>query len=196
MLRSFLPWLMVASVGCVPRLYSEGGAGGPWSWEAPENRWGVDEPPEGLLGTGWSTGQVAPDFRLIDQHGEEVALWQFYGRVVLVDISTMWCAPCRDLAAHTEETWQDYDDEGFVYLTVLQEDVEGEPVTPEDQVVWADAYGITSPVLGDPDKAGTGAAILQGQYPAVLVIDRDLVVVERVNPPDDASVRAAIEDAL
>ena len=59
----------------------------------------------------------------------------------------------------------------------------------------AENFEITSPVLGDGDKA-TAAAVQQGQYPAVLVIGPDLTVLERVNPPDDAEVHNAVERAL
>ncbi len=182
-------------VGCTPRLYTEA-AQGEWEWNAPENSWPLNEPPQGTVGTGYAAGQVVPDFRLVDQHGDEVALWQFYGNVIMLDISTIWCRPCQDLAAHTEETALDYADQGFVYVTVLQEDLEGEPPDLEDLETWADLFGITSPILADGDKAGTGGAIEQGVYPAVLIIDRELRVAQRVSPPDDANVRAAIEAEL
>jgi glutathione peroxidase-family protein len=130
-----------------------------------------------------------------DQRGQEVSLWQFHGNVVLLDISTMWCAPCQDLALGTEETYHQFADRGFVYLTVLQEDVESQPPEVDDLSAWAAEFGITSPVLADGEKF-TGEAVQQGLYPAVLLIGRDLRVIERVLPADDPSVRAAISDAL
>jgi hypothetical protein len=108
----------------------------------------------------------------------------------------MWCAPCQELAQHTEETAADYADDDFIYVTVLQEDADGAAPDLDDLNAWADLFGITAPVLGDGSKDGTGPAVIQGQYPAVMVIDRELTVVERVNPPEDADVRAAIEAAL
>ncbi len=190
--------LAALAAACVPRLYTER-PNGPddGSWEPPANGWPMAEPPAGLAGEGFDEGEVPPDFRLVDQHGDEVSLWQFWGQVVLLDVSTMWCAPCRDIAAHAQETQDDYGADGFVYLTVLQQNVEGGPPTGEDLESWADVFGISgAPVLADGDASATGGAVRLGQFPAVLVLDRALVVAERVNPVDDPTIRAAIEEAL
>jgi len=191
-------WIVVTALftsGCIPDLYTAAGQG-KWSWEAPENSWSLSEPPDGTVGTGFNEGDIVPDFRLTDQFGDEVSLWQFYGDVILLDVSTMWCSPCQKLAEDTAETYHDYKDEGFTYLTVLQEDVEGASLDRSELNEWVEAYEIVSPVLDDDTKEGTGGAISQGQYPAVMVINRRLKVVERVNPPEDSEVREAIESVL
>jgi len=189
-------WLVMTGVGlqgCVPDLTSSGANAGPW--EAPENQWPLREPPANLVGTGFAEGQVPPDFRLLDQHGDEVSLWQFYGSVVLLDVSTMWCGPCQEIAGHTEATYDSFKDDGFMYLTVLHEDVENRPPTTEDLEEWAAGFGISAPILADGDQA-TGAAVTQGQYPAVIVIGRDMTIVDRPRSLDAATIDGAIEDAL
>jgi len=186
--------VIAATSACAPRLYTEAGLN-PQTWVAPENSWPLSEPPAALSAEGFAAGQVVPDLRLMDQHAAEVSLWQFHGRIVALDISTMWCAPCQELASGTEETTHQFAGEDFVYLTVLQEDVESEAPDLEDLTLWAEEFGITSPILADGEKH-TGPAIQQGQFPAVLLIGRDLRVIERVNPADDPSVRAAVADAL
>lgn len=188
-----LPLLLLATA-CVPSL--EGVAVEPYVWTRPENTWPIAEPPEDLVGEGFFAGEVPHDFRLTDQHGDEVSLWQFYGKVVVVDISTMWCAPCRDLAQTTEETYQDYVDQDFMYLTILPENVENEPPSREDLNLWADQFSITAPVVADPHADWAASAVNNGQYPAVFVLDRELRVAERVNPPDDPTLHAAIGRAL
>lgn len=195
-------WLSLLLVGCLPRLYSDGsGDGG--VWQPPENDWPFAAPPDGLVGQGFTPGDVVPDFRGNDQFGNEVAMWQFYGNVVLVDISTMWCDPCRELALDAEETARDYADEGFVYLTVLHEDQQGDPPTQADLNSWAafpasfGSEAITGPIMADPKGSGGSApAVLQGQYPALILVDRELHVVERVEPASDANIRAAVESEL
>jgi thiol-disulfide isomerase/thioredoxin len=179
--------------GCVPQLTSSGIDGGPW--QAPANRWNVSDPPEDLVNVGFSVGQTPPDFRLLDQFGEEVSLWQFYGRVVLLDVSTMWCGPCQEVASHTQNTFEEHVDDGFMYLTVLHEDVENRPPTQDDLNLWADYYQIKAPVLADGDQA-TGLAVTQGQYPAVMVIGRDMKIATRPRSLDEGSIYDAIIDAL
>jgi thiol-disulfide isomerase/thioredoxin len=193
------------STGCLPRLYSEVDpdtgttsiTSSTVTWVGPTNSWEVTGPPAGTVGEGYEVGQTVPDVRLIDQHGDEVSLWQFYGDVMLLDISTIWCGPCQDLGAHTEAVWQDYGPElgdGFIYLTALQEDLEGGLVDPEDVQLWVDTFAISAPVLADSGKEV--AAVSNGQYPAVILIGRDLKVIQRVQGTADSEIRAAIEGAL
>lgn len=187
--------VLLLTAGCAPHLYTSDGTGEPWSWEAPENRWATQAPPEGTRGIGFAVGQTVPDVRVPDQFGDEVSLWQFSGRVVLFDISTMWCAPCQELAEGTEATIDYYADDPFAYLTVLQENVESQPPDQEDLNLWADNFEITGAVLADGERQ-TAAAVQQGQFPAVLVIGPDLVVRERVNPATDEEVHNAVDRAL
>jgi hypothetical protein len=59
----------------------------------PENDWwhaSASDVPEGLTGTGWGVGDTAHNFTFIDQNGDEVELYQFYGRVVLLDLFADW----------------------------------------------------------------------------------------------------------
>ena len=182
--------------GCIPRLYSAGTdidvTGG--DWVAPENDWPIATPPANIAGEGYDVGQVVPEFLLTDQFGADVSLWQFYGNVILLDISTIWCAPCQELASHAEDTWLDYRDRGFMHVTVLQEDLEGDPPDGADLNEWVEAFDLTTPVLADPDLQ-TGDAIRAGQFPTVLLINRDLVIVDRVGTTED-EVRRAIESEL
>ena len=165
-------------------------------WDDLDNSWPKAEPPADLVGEGFSTGQVIPNIQLVDQYDDTVALWQFYGDVIFLDISTMWCAPCQDLGEDTQETYEDYQDEGFMYATVLQENMSGETPAVTDLEMWANSYGINAPILSD-EFGVTNSATSQGTYPSLLVIGRDLMVVQdNVYPPTDASVRQAIEDAL
>lgn len=191
---------MWAVTGCVPHLFTEEGPVGPSTWVAPENGWTIVEPPTDLVPEGFAVGETVPDLRLADQFGDEVSLWQFHGNVILLDVSTVWCGPCQDLAEHTEDTWQTYRDQGFVYLTVLQQDIESNPPELDDILGWVDLFQITAPVLADGDLQALGAVLLVGgtaAYPGVLLIGRDLkVLIDPLETPDNATVEAAIEAAL
>ncbi|MCK6504475.1 hypothetical protein L6R53_13910 [Myxococcota bacterium] len=59
----------------------------------PENTWphaDVDDVPSDLEGTGWGVGDIAYNWTLLDQYGQEVELYQFYGQVIVIDNFTEW----------------------------------------------------------------------------------------------------------
>jgi hypothetical protein len=205
--RQLLSLATVATCGCMPRLYSSEavytdgqGARDGASWVAPSNRWPLSAPSPDAEGEGFSRGETILDVRAQDQFGDEVSLWQFSGQVMLLDVSTIWCRPCQILAQDAEHTWQDYRDEGFVYVTLIHEDSTGQTPDVDDLNLWTTEVPevpITAPVLADPrGSLGTAEMVQNGQYPALVIVDRDLRVVERVDQATDEVVRAAIERAL
>lgn len=59
----------------------------------PENSWWhalEDEVPGDLAGTGYREGDIAYDFTVVDQFGDEVQLYQFYGQVIVLDLFAEW----------------------------------------------------------------------------------------------------------
>ena len=194
-MRGLLLGMFLCSA-CVPALYSIGDDETGEAWVAPENSWEVSTPPEELVEEGFLPGNVLPDCRIPDQFTDTVSLWQFYGDVLVVDISTIWCGPCQELAEDTEETYNDYKPQGFTYITILAENATGGDTSNDDLNLWVDEFGISAPVLGDPGKTCTAAGVPDGQYPVVLVVDRQMRVREQVLPPSDEALRTAIEAAL
>ena len=59
-------------------------------------------PTHELSGTGIVLGETAYDFELNDQHGDTVSLYAFHGCVVVLDLITQWCSPCKDAAPELE----------------------------------------------------------------------------------------------
>jgi peroxiredoxin len=191
------PFLALMLSACTPHLYSPPDTGsGEWSWEAPENTWPSGEPPEGLEGQGWYAGDVVPDFRLVDQHGDEVSLWQFYGKVIVLDHSTYWCAVCQTLAQDVDETWHHFGSDDFMYLTLLSQDIDNEVPSVEVLQEWAGFFGITAPVLSD--DAGIADQVVGADgFPRVQLVGRDMRMInDQINPTTDAQIRAEVEAAL
>ena len=195
-----LIWSLL-SLGCTPILTTPGRGDDSGTeasdWSAPENTWSSSSPPPGLVGEGWQRDQVIPDVRLMDQHGDEVSLWQFYGSVVLLDVSTMWCSPCAELADEVDTTWHDYEDQGFIYVTMLPQDVAGQVPDQADLQTWASDHSITAPILSN-DQGHSDQIVPPGAaYPRLLLIDRSsTVLIEDIQPAEDATIRSSIESAL
>jgi len=140
----------------------------------PENSWWHAETadvPADLAGTGWRTGEVAHDFILTDQHGDEVQLYQFYGKVIVLDVFAQWCPPCQENAPHGQELWEESNGEAIV-LAATQEDYETNPPDNDDLNVWVDVYSLTHPVLADPTM--TQNQFVVTGYPTYVVIDQEM----------------------
>jgi hypothetical protein len=169
------------------------------AWTAPDNTWPVSAPPEDLVGEGCGRGQVFPDFRLPDQHGDVVSLWQFYGDVVLLHVSAMWIVHGPGGCGGGPQDTLDldpYGDRGFTRIEVVLEDSEGGLPDRDDLQLLAGFFGILDPVVGDGDRAGVGCALEDESLHAVVVLGRDLRVTEVLPWPDAEELEAAIEEAL
>ncbi len=186
--------------GCIPSFTSvDTGDTDPNAvWAAPENGWEMcaDGPAEGLVGQGYEVGMVLPDVRLPDQFEKTTSLWEFAGCVTVLDLSTIWCAPCQELAPHLEDIHVDYEERGIRTVTMHAEDIEGAPPDTADLNSWVDAFGLASPVLGDAAKTFSNPMLQNDAYPVVLVIDTDLTVAKRLTGSDPEGIRAAIDELL
>lgn len=152
----------------------------------------------------WDTcGQKPEDnpcnFTLKDHNGEEVELYDYYGKVIVVDLSTMWCGVCKSIAPVGERLVEEYGEENLVWLTVLVEDETGLEPEPDDLQRWIDMYGGHPPILAgnrsliDPD-AVTGYPVTG--WPTLAVIDRNMTLTNGLNGWSEGYIRSWIESSL
>jgi cytochrome c biogenesis protein CcmG/thiol:disulfide interchange protein DsbE len=113
--------------------------------------------------------QQAPDFTLplFDMFDEEqISLADLRGQVVVINFWASWCVECYKEAELLEQAWQDYKDQGVVFIGVDHLDTEKEALKYMAQ------YGITYP--SGPDK---GDKISQAYgitgVPETFFIDKD-----------------------
>jgi thiol-disulfide isomerase/thioredoxin len=57
----------------------------------------------------FSSGKDAIDFRFSDVNGKQVALSDFKGKVVYIDVWATWCAPCRAEIPHLKKLESEYE---------------------------------------------------------------------------------------
>jgi thiol-disulfide isomerase/thioredoxin len=129
-------------------------------------------------------GEHPCNFSLKNQHGETVELYDYYGKVIVIDLSAMWCGVCQNIASDGETLSQKYGDEDFVWLTILVEDESGTAPDQSDLERWATMFGITGQVLAgdrslvDPN-AETGYPVTG--WPTIAVVDKEMKIYNGVN---------------
>ena len=117
---------------------------------------------------------------LIDQNGKIWELYDYAGKVILLDFSTAWCYPCQ-VAGHRAQPIQDDYGDKVVFATILIEGITGESATQEDVNTWVIEHGITTaPILQGSreyvmDPAGI-TGYLVGGFPTYVYIDKDLKI--------------------
>ncbi|MCA9489153.1 MAG: TlpA family protein disulfide reductase [Myxococcales bacterium] len=114
-----------------------------------EGGWPIDACRHDIQPTGNAVGQITGDFALLDQHGETLHLHDFCGQEVLLLSSAMWCGPCQDEARDMAELYREYEDQGFLVITLLGENEFGGVPSQRNLAQWADAFGIDHPVVAD-----------------------------------------------
>ncbi len=149
-------------------------------------------------------GDRACNFRLTDQNGETWDLYQHEGDVILLDFSTAWCYPCQIAGMATQGIQDDYEGEGFHFVTVLIDGhTPGQEPSDSEIDIWVDDHGVTTaPILqGSRDKmldpTGTGVeGYLLGGFPTYIYIGRDLKFYSAHVGFSEEYVRQKIEEGL
>ena len=86
-----------------------------------------------------SVGSVVPDFVLTTFEGEEIALRDLAGQVVVINFWASWCTTCDAEAAELEQAYQMYKDRNVVFLGVDYSD------SDRPALAYLERFGITYP---------------------------------------------------
>lgn len=156
-LVAMLAWLILTTVfACAPKLESQDP-----DWESCSETF----------------GDHVCDFKLINQEGKEVSLYNYRGKVIILDLSVMWCGPCQAAAMEADDLVKYFGKENVVYITVLIEDRYGDTPDEEDLELWAKSFGIKiNPVLGASREFLNTTGYQITGWPTFYFIDRDMIL--------------------
>jgi len=138
-------------------------------------------------------GFLAPEFKLKTSDGQSIALTDYRGKAVLVNVWATWCPPCRAEMPTIEKVYQEYQNQGLVVLGVdstIQDD-------PTAIAPFVKQYNITFPILLDINGEASDLYELRS-LPTSFFIGRDGVIKEVVvgGPMSEALLRTNIEEIM
>ena len=136
---------------------------------------------------------LAPDFAAPDLKGQAVSLSALRGKVVVLNVWTTWCPPCREEMPSMERLAEHFRGRDFELLAVSQDEGDRDKVE-----AFARDLKLSFPVLLDPQRQ-VGERYGVWGYPETFVIDRNGYVVERVIGPrtwDSPESIASIEKLI
>ena len=139
------------------------------------------------------------NFTLLDQNNNPWSLYDHYGKVVVLDFSAMWCGICNKIAQKGEEFINDYGADNVVWVTILIDDAQGNPIDQEDLQHWASTYNLSTPVLAGSRNmidysSKYGYNIIS--WPTMIVISKEMVITYGSHGWNEATTRQAVEDNL
>jgi len=137
---------------------------------------------------------LAPNAVGVDLNGDPLALSDFAGQVVVLNVWASWCAPCRAEAGALEEVALQFDNKGVQFIGLNTRD------SNAAAQAFIRNYGVTYPSLVDTDgriQLLFNDSLPPQAIPSTIVIDQQGMVASRaLGTVTAATLRAMIEPLL
>ena len=140
-------------------------------------------------------GDTAPEFQAMSLDGERtVALADYAGQTILVNLWATWCAPCRFETPYLQSVYEENRDRGLMIVGISVDS----PSALDQVNDFLEEMGVTYDILLDPGMVSTDVFLPQG-YPTSYLIDGEGVIrFARIGPiPEgDREFLEALEQTL
>lgn len=135
-------------------------------------------------------GQVAPPYPAVTLDGDSVALQDFRGRTVLLNLWATWCAPCREETPFLQSVFEEHRERGLEIVGISLDSRDQQTAVAD----FVEEYGVTYSILWDPGMRGMDRYQVLG-LPATFLLDEEGVIRWMRYGPVDESDRDFL-DAL
>ncbi len=138
-------------------------------------------------------GFPAPDFTLDTLTGSPMTLSDLRGQVVMINLWTSWCPPCREEMPAIDNVYQANKDKGLEVLAVNSTFQDSEAAA----AAFAQELGLSFPILLDRDGAVSHRYQLRA-LPTTFFIDRKGIIRSVIpgGPMSESLIRSKIADLL
>lgn len=132
----------------------------------------------------------APDFTLTTYDGQTITLSDLRGQVVVINFWASWCAPCAEEADDLQRAWEEYRDQGVMFLGVDYVDSEAKALE------YLERYSITYPNGPDLGTKISDAYHIRGVPETFIVNGEGEITFFAMAPLTYQQLSAEIEKAL
>jgi peroxiredoxin len=136
-----------------------------------------------------AVGRPAPDFTLMDMEGKTWTLSELKGQVIFVNFWATWCPPCVQEMPSMQNLHTTLPKDQFKMLAVLNND------DPANARAFAEKFGITFPILDDPENLIGPQYGLTG-LPETFIIDKQGIIRETLQGPAEWDSPDAVQMLL
>ena len=93
------------------------------------------------------TGDMVPEFKVTTLDGNDIAISELKGKIILINFFATWCGPCmKELPEVEKQLWPKFKDQNFVLVSI------GREHTTEELIKWNKKKGFTFPIAADPKR--------------------------------------------
>lgn len=136
----------------------------------------------------------APAFVVETLGGEDVALGDYAGKLVLVDFWATWCKPCIDMMPSLQKVYDAYSDKGLAVMGVSVDEPKGRAEKIEK---FVDKVGVSYPIFVDAKPMPAWHQFKVKAIPALFLIDGEgQVVAQWTGKVDHKVVEAEVTKHL
>jgi thiol-disulfide isomerase/thioredoxin len=137
---------------------------------------------------------------LYDQNKEVWELYEHKGKVIVIDISTVWCGPCQVAGMRTQAIQDDYGDQ-LEFVTFLVEGPTGDDPTDEDIQTWVDTHDVTTAAIIQASREyvmdPTGiTGYLVGGFPTYVFLNKNMQIQVGAVGFNEGYIRSIIDELL
>lgn len=144
-------------------------------------------------------GQQAPNFTLVDLHGNKVSLADYRGKAVVVDFWATWCGPCRMEIPWLVDFNKKYASQGLTVLGIATDTIDSNTGEQNPQTAiakFAQQHNMNYPILLANLKVANQYGGIDS-IPTTFFINRSgKVVASTVGLAPQSDIEADIQKAL
>ncbi|URN94352.1 MAG: TlpA family protein disulfide reductase [Candidatus Pristimantibacillus lignocellulolyticus] len=149
----------------------------------------VDEENQAVIGI--RNGQSAPNFQLMDLHGNSVNLADYRGQKVIINFWTTWCRVCKAEMPHVEKLYEHYKNENVAILSV---NVTSQESNAGDVEQYVEERLLSFPIIMD-EIGSVSKQYKVAAYPTTFILDEaGIIRKQQVGAISFESMKNAIQD--